>query len=137
MKRTLIGIACCLSLLFVGCKATLKPGPYGGGVTNAIVINADMGLYAADSAFVASVTTLDLAFRFEKDNRDTLWKISPSIKHGLDKVRPVAEQLVQAYKSARVSYIKNPTPAGLDLLNTLVPKIQQSAVSATAAINTK
>lgn len=131
-----------LGLLLTACKSTLAPGPYGGGViivtnTTGVVTNtvsADMGLYVADGSFVAAVSALDLAFRFEKDNRATLWKISPEIKHGLDLIRPGAEQGVQAYRAARAAYVKNPTPAGLDLLTTILAKVQQAASAATAAV---
>lgn len=124
--------------LWTGCKSTLAPGgAYAPTSTNAagvVVTSPDIGLYTADSAFAASYSILDLAFRFERDNRDMLWKISPSIKHTIDGIRPGAETAVQAYKAARADYLKHPSPQGLDLMNSIITKIQQVASAASAAI---
>lgn len=130
--------------LVTGCKGPLEPGGAyapivlstntAGVITTNVV--ADRGLYTADSGFVAGEAVLGLAFRFERNNRALLWKISPDIKHGLDKIRPDAEMAVQSYKSARIAYLANPTPAGLDLLNTILAKVTQYAAAAQAVINT-
>jgi hypothetical protein len=73
-------------------------------------------------------------FRFERDNRDNLWKLSPDIKHTLDKIRPDAAQAVQTYAAARKAYIANPTPTGLSMLNTILAKVQQVSAAAAAAV---
>lgn len=124
--------------LWTGCKSTLEPGgayaPVTTNAAGATVVSPDIGLYTADSAFIAAYSILDLAFKFERDNRAMLWKISPDIKHSIDKIRPGAETAVQAYKAARADYIQHPSPQGLDLMNSIIAKIQQVASAASAAI---
>lgn len=124
--------------LWTGCKSTLEPGgaysPVTTNVAGVVINSPDIGLYTADSAFIAAYSILDLAFKFERDNRLMLWKISPDIKHSIDKIRPGAETAVQAYKAARADYLQHPSPQGLDLMNSIILKIQQVASAASAAI---
>lgn len=130
--------------ILVGCQSTLAPGGAyaptvsvtntAGAVTTTTVLAPDIGFYIADSAFVSAESILDIAFRFEKDNREALWKLSPEIKHTLDSIRPGAQQACISYKSARDAYKKNPTPAGLDLLNTILSKVQSLSSAASAAV---
>lgn len=124
--------------LWTGCKTTLEPGgaysPVTTNVAGVVINSPDIGLYTTDSAFAASYSILDLAFRFERDNREMLWKISPGIKHTIDKIRPGAETSVQAYKAARADYIKHPSPQGLDLMNSIIIEVQRVASAASAAI---
>lgn len=147
MKKTLVGFIALLSLsigLWCGCKATLAPGgAYAPTVfttnatTGVITTNqmpSDMAFYITESTFILAASTIDTAFRFERDNRAALWKLSPDIKHTLDKIRPDATQAVNAYAAARKVYMANPTPAGLDMLNTIMAKAQQIASAAAAAV---
>lgn len=118
-------LALTLLTLGVGCKSTLAPdGSYNKTVP-------DMAFYQADSAFGLAYDTINLAFEAEYNNRALLWSISPEIKHTLDKVRPVALQVRNDYVIARDAYLKNPTPAGLTGVQSILAKAQQllSAVS--------
>lgn len=148
MKRKFTFVIFCISLLatfyLCGCKATLQPGGAyapvvvltnsAGVVVTNTVVTADMGFYLSDSTFVLAESALDTVFRFERDNRTALWRVSPNIKHTLDKIRPDAVQAVMAYKSARSAYRANPTPGGLDLLQTILSKVQAVSTAAAAAV---
>lgn len=147
MKRfavffSLVGLG---ALFFLSaCKSTLAPGgayaptvittnAAGQLVTNQVVM-ADMAFYVTDSAFLMSASALDVAFRFERDNRAALWQLDPNIKHTLDRIRPDALAAVTTYKAARGAYKSSPTPTGLSLLNTILAKVQQFATTASAAV---
>ena len=125
-------------LVHTGCsKATLQPGgaydpiTVSGGVTNSA---PDMPLFLADSAYQLAYKTLDAAFTTEKNNRDMLWKVSPSIKHALDDIRPDAVKFNADYLAARDVYIANPVPANLTGVQAILAKIQQLSVTAQAAL---
>lgn len=104
-----------------GCNSTLeKDGAYA--TAGAL---PDKAFYVADAAFGLTYSAIDAAFTFEKNNRVALFRLSPEIKHGLDKIRPTAKLIVIDYANAREAYLKSPTPAGLSLLNTILAKAQQ------------
>jgi hypothetical protein len=92
----------------------------------------DLILFQADSAFDLTFTATQAIFKFERDNRAMLWKISPDIKHSLDKARPVAFKCGKEYQKARATYLLNPTPAGMDTLKTVLSKM--SAIYASAVV---
>lgn len=119
-----------LGLILTACKSTLEPGG-AYAPTNAV---PDKAFYITDGAFMIAAGTLDTAFKFEQQNRLTLWKLSPQIKHTLDKIRPDAAQAVLAYKATREAYKANPTPTGLDILNTVLAKLNQLSTAASAAV---
>ena len=96
----------------------------------------DMGFYLCDSAFSLAYDTLETGFKYERDNRAALWKLSPNIKHTLDQIRPEAAQAVLMYSAARNVYKKNPTPTGLSLLQTILAKVQVLSSSVAAAVTT-
>lgn len=132
MKRlsSVLAVIALSSVLWMGCKSTLEPGG-AYAPTNAA---PDKAFYVADGAFMVAAGTLDTVFRFERDNRAALWKLSPNIKHTLDKIRPEAATAVVAYKAAREQYEKQPTPVGLDLLNTVLSKLSALSSAAAAAV---
>lgn len=115
---------------FCGCRATLETG----GAYAPAGQQADMAFYAVDGAFDLAFSTVDAAFKFEKQNRAQLWKISPNIKHTLDKIRPEASQVVRQYLTAREAYKKNPTVEGLSDLETALATIKRLADAAIAVI---
>lgn len=127
-----------------GCKSNkLEPGgAYApstpvvtDGVTNWVATAApDPIFYSTDVAFDFAYTIVDTAFKFEKDNRQLLWSLSPEIKQTLDKLRPQAAAVVTAYTTARAKYLQNPTPAGLSQLSTLLSQIQNLSAAAQAAL---
>jgi len=94
----------------------------------------DMVFYNIDAAYDLAYSTVDAAFRFERDNRTLLWKVSPQIKHTLDSIRPQAVSANADYLRARAAYMANPTPAGLTALQTVLSKISQLATAAAAAL---
>lgn len=124
MKQLILLIASLT--LCVGCKARLEPGgayaPIPADSTNA---QPDMAFYAVDSAFELADKSIDFIFKFEADNRDLLWTISPDIKHGLDAIRPTAVQIRHEYIAARIVYKAQPTPANLDGVQRVLAKLQQ------------
>lgn len=122
-----IGVCCFWS---AGCKKTLEPGG-AYAATNTV---PDITFYQVDSGFQAAYSTLDAAFTWERSNRDALWKISPSIKHDLDGIRPKAAEVVQNYAAARTAYKQHPTPAGLTTLQTILAKARQLMDTAQAVI---
>ncbi len=100
----------------------------------AALAQPDMALFTADSAFKLAYTGIDLVFAFERDNRAMLKALSPDIKATIDIVRPQAVACRNAYAKARTTYIANPTPAGLDRLNSVISKIQQLTLTAQAVL---
>jgi hypothetical protein len=130
MKQTLLLLLLGFSLAFVGCKATLEPGgPYAPTGQQ-----ADMPFYVVDGAFNLAYTTVDATFKWEKDNRAALWKLSPDIKKTLDTIRPEASKVVKQYATARSAYLKNPTPEGLSDLQFALATIRKVADVALATI---
>lgn len=109
-----------------------------GGISTNVVqtLVPDLAFYAADATFDLAYSTIDGAFKFERDNRSMLWSISPNIKHTLDGIRPTAWKVVQRYTAARAAYMANPTPVGLSLLQDAATKIQALAAAAQAATST-
>lgn len=146
LKRSIPSVLfAALSLsLFLGCKATLQPGgAYSPTVTNAVtgVVTPtqlpDMDFYNVDAAYSLARATINGVFEFERNNRATLWKLSPSIKHTLDGIRPQAVAANAEYHRARAVYMANPVPAGLDQLQTILAKINQLATTAAAVLPSK
>lgn len=131
-----------------GCHRTLQPGgayypgttttvvnPDGTTTTNFVAISApDMAFFAVDSSYKLAYSIVDAAFMFEKDNRDALWKLTPSIKHKLDEIRPAAWDANVRYLRARAVYKTTPIPANLSTLQTILTEIQNLSGAATAAI---
>jgi hypothetical protein len=143
--RKLIGITALslmtLGLIGTGChRATLQPGgAYSPGTTNDAGIfiptqMPDITFYQIDAAFDLAYSTVDAAFKFERDNRLLLWKVSPQIKHTLDTIRPKAQDISVRYLLARSVYLMSPTPAGLTKLQSILSEISNIAVAATAAL---
>lgn len=139
----LLGSVVALGLAGVsGCRKTLEPGGAyapatfttnaSGAITTNITVLPDLAFYTTDAGFRAAYSTVDAVFSWERDNRLFLWGVSPSIKHGLDAIRPTAVQVVKDYTAAREAYKASPTPAGLDTLRTVLAKMQQLQATATA-----
>ncbi len=128
------------SLAIAGCVHKLElGGAYSPSQTNSLgVVTAvsapDMALYTADSTFALAYATADGAFTFERNNRAFLWKVSPNIKHNLDKIRPQAVDIKNRYLAARKIYIANPIPANLSTLNLILAELQKITVVATSSL---
>jgi hypothetical protein len=143
MKRlllfvSLLCVAVGASLGFTACKGTLQQGGAyspitvsADGVTNSA---PDMPLFLADSAYQLAYNTVNAAFTTEYNNRDLLFKVSPTIKHTLDNIRPDAVKANADYLKARQVYIANPTPQNLSGVQAVLAKIQQLATAAQAAL---
>lgn len=139
MKRYLFSLPFALALLLAGlgssCRGRLQPGGAYAPTTNGVpVTQPDYAFYVTDAAYDLAYSTIDGAFKFEQDNRITLWKITPKIKHALDDIRPKASQVNQQYLAARTAYMLHPVPANLSALQSLLAKMQQLSVTATAAL---
>jgi len=132
-----ISLVLTVPIALSGCKSTLEPGgayapvTVSNGITNAA---PDMPLFLADSAYRLAFTSLDAVFTTEKVNREFLWKVSPDIKHALDKIRPDATKANADYLLARSVYIASPTPENLTGVHNFLAKIQQLATAAQAAL---
>lgn len=139
-KRTQFGF---LAILLLS-AALILPGVFGTGCgstrleqggayapTNQV---GDLQFYQADALYDVTYFTLDAVFKFEADNRAGLWKISPDIKHTLDKIRPTAWQVNVEYLKAREAYKANPVPANLAPMQTAIGKLQQLLATANAVI---
>lgn len=114
----------------VGCASRLEPG----GAYALEGQAPDKAFYAVEASFDLATSVVHTAFEFERSNRLMLWRISPDIKHGLDKLRPVAKQVVKEYGVAREAYLANPTPAGLSTMKTVLGRLQQTASAAQAVL---
>lgn len=134
MKRfrifLLLWLAVSLSIFSTACKSTLAPG----GAYAPPDQSPDMAFYTIDASYDLAYSSLDAAFKFERDNRIMLWKVSPDIKHTLDKIRPQAVTINGQYLSARAVYMANPVPSGMNGLQAILSKIQQLAATATSAL---
>jgi hypothetical protein len=130
MKQLCYTIMLAVCLAVTACQSPhLTPGVYApaGQV-------ADLQLYQADCAYSLAFGTLDSAFKFERDNRAVLWKLSPKIKHALDEIRPQAWAANQRWAVARQAYITQPIPANMTALQTIIAKVQQLTAAAQAAL---
>lgn len=125
------------ALLFTGCSSTRleSGGAYAPTDTNgAATVAADLEFYQVDLAYKVAWQSIDTAFVFEKQNRVALWKLSPYIKRALDSIRPQAVEADRLYHVARAAYEANPTPDGLNMLQSVLDKAQQLAATATAVL---
>ena len=129
--KTIIAFLIAGCLLFtIGCNTTLEEGgPYAKAGQK-----ADMPFYAVDAAFDIAYSTVDAAFKWERDNRAKLWVINKEIKRTMDKIRPEAANVLLLYSKARKTYLTNATPAGLTDLQSALSKAQQLAATALAVI---
>lgn len=141
MKRLLTTLGCIAALLITitACKTPrLEPGgAYTTTITNAagvVSTSGDLILYNTDSAFNLAYSTLDLAFKVERDNRDYFWKLSPAIKHTMDQLRVTAQKVVVDYAAARTAYLAAPSSAGMTGLQAVLAQIQQLVFAANAAV---
>lgn len=107
-----------------------------GAVTFTPTAAPDLQLYQADAAFYVAYTALDGACQLEYANRAMLYRLSPDIKHTLDKIRPDAWLATQTYLAARAAYLANPTPANASALTVGITKIQALSAAAVAATQT-
>lgn len=140
-----LSLSICLTALmvvgFLGCgKTTLAPsGPYTSTYTNVdgtITTVSDLQLYQADLAFQTAYRAAFTVCNIEFQNRNYFYSLSPSIKHAIDKIRPLIWQAQVDYTTARTAYILHPTPTGLTGVDEVVSKIQQLLIAATAALGT-
>jgi hypothetical protein len=128
MRRIAVMFAV-MGVLLMGCK-TLQPG----GVYAPTTGQTDSALYTADSTYKLAYSTVDAAFKFEKENRVSLWKISPDIKHGVDKVRIQAWAVNQDWARARQAYEANPVSSNLSALQTVIGRMEQLVAAVQAAM---
>lgn len=131
-----LGVLALVALLGLGCvteKRLEAGGAYAASATQA----AQPELFALDAAFDLAESALDAVFKHEKANREVLWKISPNIKRGLDRIRREATTVKGDYALARTIYLQSPTPAGLNELQTALNKLQVANVAALNVIEKK
>ena len=122
-------LALCLPLILTGCK-TGNARLETGGAYAAEGTQADLAFYQVDAAYNVAHGILDGVFKFESDNRDQLWRVSPDIKHSLDLIRPAAVLWNGRYLEARAAYKLVPVPANLSPMHTALAKVQQLQASA-------
>lgn len=128
---TLLAVSAFTLFTAASCNtARLEPG----GAYAPVGQVPDLAFYQVDAAYDLAYSTIDGVFNFERRNRAALWKISPEIKHTVDKVRPEAWKLNQDYHKARAVYLQNTVPSNLSTLQTILGKMQQLAATATAVV---
>lgn len=143
-ERAIVALLAIVAILAIGgCAGSnnrLQPGGvYAPVTTNEVgqviaTTQPDYAFFVIDSTFELAVSSIDTAFRIERDNRALLWKISPEIKHTLDGIRPQASAAKKRYAQARKVYKASPVPANLDVLRTALLKIQRLTATAAAAL---
>lgn len=116
-----------LALLFSGCKTAKLEA---GGVyapTNAVgqVVANDVGLALADASYKLAYDTALAVFRFERNHRAEIYRLSPQVKTELDKLRPQVVAIDRRWALARQAYKANPTPSGLTTLQTILAEAQR------------
>lgn len=125
-----------LSFGVMGC-VTEKRLEVGGAYAGTAELAARPELFVLDASFDLAYAALDATFKHEKANRALLWKISPNIKRGLDKIRGQAGIVKGDYALARKIYEDNPTPAGLNEMQTALNKLQVLNVAALNVVEKK
>jgi len=127
-----------IAAAMAGCGTPkLEPGgPYAptNAVPGSVIPAPDPAFFAVDATFKLAYSALDAAFRFEYENADLLWSLSPNIKRELDKLRPKALEIRNAYAVARAAYKANPTPANLSEMEAAMARCQQLAAVAQAIL---
>lgn len=109
----------------------------GGAYAATAVAPAMPELYIADSAFDLAYQAIDLSFKYEKQNRATLWQISPKIKQKMDGFRGEASQVWLDYAVARQAYLSVPTQPNLNELTAITSKLAGINAAVLAVIANK
>jgi hypothetical protein len=103
--------------------------------TNGVAeVAPDYSFFIVDSGFDLAASTIDGVFKFERENRAALFKLSPAIKHDLDTLRPQVLSVEKDYLKARAAYMANPVPANVSTLQTILGKVQQLVAAVSAAM---
>lgn len=125
-----------VGLLATGC-VTSKRLEAGGAYAASATQAAQPELFAVDASYDVAYSALDGVFKWEKANRAVLWKLSPTIKHTLDKIRAEAATVNMDYAIARQAYLASPTAPGLSDLLDAVGRMQNLNLAALAVVATK
>lgn len=141
IKLATLMVALCAVLTACNGNKRLEAGgaynqitPPSPGQTN-VITNPDYAFFTVDLTFKTLYSSLDAAFKFERDNREALWKIDHGIKHGMDKLRTQATKVVIAYAAVRTQYLQNPTPSNLDAFNTVIADLQKIVATSASIVN--
>ena len=126
MKYLLVAVMA----LALGCAGRLEQG----GAYYQTGQQPDKAFFALDSGYDIAYSAIDGLFKFERDNRLALWKISPDIKHTLDAVRLEAVKINRDWSIARKAYQDNPIPENLDKLQLILGTIQRLTAAAQAIL---
>ncbi|MDB6022983.1 MAG: hypothetical protein JWQ04_2840 [Pedosphaera sp.] len=133
------------ALLLLGCHTPSfqAGGAYSGStvatnatglVTTNVVSAPDPAFYLADSGYKLAYQTVDGVLGYELQYRAQLKISFPQLKPALDAIRPTLWNIDQRWAAARLAYQKNPTPAGLTILQSILPEIQRLVPTVQAAI---
>lgn len=131
VSYTLALLAITGALLFAGCGTTRLES---GGAYAPVGQVPDMQFYVVDVAYDLAYSTIDAAFKFERDNRQMLWMTSPNIKRTLDQIRPQAVEANARYLAARAVYMNHPVPSNLSTLETILAEVQRLTATATSLL---
>lgn len=124
--RKFLAFACVLcALIFPAVSGCKTPTLEKGGAYDTGNKLPDLAFYAADSAYDFAFSAIQGAFKYERDNRLALWKISPQIKHTLDGIRPTVWDINVRWAKARRAFLANPLPENLTALQTILAEIQR------------
>ena len=132
--KTLTILALCAITILTGCQTKLASGGAYAPTAADGTAAPDLVFYQTDSAFDLVHAVFDFAFKAERENRAYLWKLSPNIKHTLDKLRPDALKVVADYTIAREAYQANPSPPGLSTLQGLLARAKQISAAVSAVL---
>lgn len=123
-------------------------GAYAPGITNKTTNSAgevteqfvpstapEQVLFRTDAAYRFTYETALSVFEFEKENRAVISAVAPSVHPAFEEARKTAWDIDQRWASARKAYKSNPTPAGLDTMQTILQEIQRLLPSVQAELN--
>ena len=125
-----------VALLLSSCVTSERLAP-GGAYAASATQTAQPELFTVDASFDLAVAALDTVFKYERDNRAVLWKLSPDIKHGLDQLRVQAVLVKKDYAVGRQAYLASPSPINLSALQAALAKLQGANAAALAILQTK
>ena len=119
MKKILNSIIAAAVLLTVGCGTLAPDGVY----------KSQKVLYTADQTFETTHDIIDAFLKWEFENGDALYQLSPRIKAGADAIRKDAPEWINKYNDARKAYLLAPVKDNSTALEEALDQLERLAAA--------